>query len=618
MPTEYEFIKEPGARAEEAAKKLLHAPNTALDTETTGLDPHTDKVILLSLATRADGVFVVDTRDPKMLQIFADFLRSDKIKTTHNGIFDYQMILGSSAIKTEHMLCTMLAEQALTSGLQWSGYGLDDLAMKYLGIKMDKSIRKSFIGHTGEFTKEQLDYAANDTYYLLDIGKKQHDLLTEKGLRKTWKIECDAIPSFGDMEFYGQRVDADKWRENMKVNLGLAEEAKKKLDFYFEGVCDRNLFGELDTDYDSSAWLLRKLQELGVKVDGKLVENTNKKTQKKLSTLPLMKALAAYRSAMKGYGTYGESYIKAIHPVTGRVHFRFNQYGTETGRPACRGGLNCLNIPRELRYREAFGTEEGRLISTVDYSGAELRILADLSKDPLMVSGFKSGTDFHCYVAALLFGKDSVSKKDPLRTPAKTINFGLAYGMGPASLSEQINAAGYPITVDECRNIFNTYMVKFKEAISWLKAQQRHASTHFKMTNINGRTRHWIEPSREKFYNEFADDKLSEMQVRELADKKYRGAIAAIQREGANFKIQSVNADFSKVAMARCRKEFMRRGWDARTYNQVYDEIVYDFHESYAEEAHELQKKIMLEAANEMLTQVPMEVEGHLAPVWTK
>lgn len=428
----YEYIKPGmGSRAEELCKTLMEAPNVATDTETTGLDPHKDVVTLLSLSSRKHGTFVIDTRDVNNLKAFAPLFESESIvKTLHNASFDYQMIKGTAGAEIERAICTMLGEQTLTVGKQYSGYALDDVMRKYLGVEMDKSVRKSFIGHTGEFTDQQLNYAGDDTARLLDLAEKMQADAKSRGLLRTWVTESNAMQSFADMEFYGQKIDVDLWKRNMEQNLESAVKARKDLDVFFEPVCDRELDGSLIIDYDSPKELLFKFKELGIEVDGATIENTDKKTQKKLKELPVIAALARYRSAMKGYGTYGDQYLLAIHPVTGRIHFRFNQYGTGTGRPACKDGLNCLNIPRDTRYRDCFITDLDRLLGTADYSGAELRIMADRSKDPLMIKGYNSNVDFHCYVAALLFNRESVSKKDPIRTPTKTLNFGRVYHLG--------------------------------------------------------------------------------------------------------------------------------------------------------------------------------------------
>ena len=639
MARTYTYVTD-SAGAEKAKEHLLRQKVVGSDTETTGLDPHTDKVVLASFACK-EHTYVVDTRELDHLRIMAPVLENEDIhKIWHNGIFDYEMIKGSVGAESERNVCLMLGEQTLTVGKQFSGYGLADVTKKYLGIERDKSLQKSFIGHKGPFSSAQLDYSAEDAEYLLDIGAKMQAAAKKEGLLTTWKTENDALQAFGDIEFYGQKINTDAWKKIMSENEEAAATAKVILDRWFEPVCSKvwNLEpgheGEylLDMNYDSTPQVLQALQMMNIKVDGKTIANTDKKTQKKIKDLECIRALTAYRSAVKLTGTYGQSYVNGIHPYTRRIHFRFNQYGTGTGRPACRGGLNCLNIPRDKRYRNAFVTDPDRLLSTVDYSAAELRIMAELSRDELMINGFNSGVDFHCFVASMLFGVEVTKKNEhkEKRDPTKTLNFGIAYGMSPFSLYEKLRfELGVKITLEECEDLFDRYFKTFKTAMGWLKSQQKMASSQFVMRNMNGRTRHWFRPNTqgiaEKAKAELTKNgrvqmtaHMQDFELPELIKSKLRGQLSAIEREGANFQIQTVNQDFAKNAMARIRKEFKKLHYDSRMYNFVYDEIVMDSHKSCAVEAHELQKKIMIEEANKMLKLVPMQVEGHLESCWTK
>jgi DNA polymerase I len=630
MTVKYEYIRS-ASKAEEVCKKLMEARSVGVDTETTGTDSNTDKVTLMSLATKQHGAFVVDTREVNNLKAFEPLLDNENIiKIAHNGIFDYKMILGTAGIEMENIFCTMLGEQVLNSGRQFNGYGLDDITLKYLGKQRDKTIRESFIGHTGEFSEQQLGYAAEDALDLPLLAEAIAERAKADGVTRAWRIECAAIQAFGDMEHYGQLIDKDKWLANVEYNKNVAKEAKQRLDRMFEPVCnyiwddDGNKVVEMD--YDSPHMVLTKLKQMGVSVDGSLITSTNKKMQQKIKQHPVIQALESYRKATHGINQFGLKYVEAIHPSTGRVHFRFKQIGAETGRPASRGGLNCLNIPKDNRYRECFTTDPDRLISTVDFNAAELRILADLCGDPLMLKCFIENMDLHCFTSSMLFGVNVTKANEyaHLRTPGKEINLGLAYGMGVLVLCEKINAAGYKITLDETKELFQKYMDKFRVAMNYLKSQQRKASKDFMMANRNGRRRYWMQPNEAKIRDSVIGDNLSEKQISDLIFKKRRGQLAAIEREGANFPITSVNVDFTKMAMAECRKEFKRLGWGpntpkgARTYNSIYDEIIYDFHKDFAEEGHAIQKRIMIECANSMLSKVKMQVEGHLGPHWIK
>jgi DNA polymerase I-like protein with 3'-5' exonuclease and polymerase domains len=362
-------------------------------------------------------------------------------------------------------------------------------------------------------------------------------------------------------------------------------------------------------------------------VNGKLIKDTNKKTQKRIRMLPVMQALAKYRGFGKGISTYGYSYLESLHPKTGKLHPKLNSYGAESGRPTS-NKPNVLNIPRDVRYRNAFITDSGRMLATVDHSAAELRILAELSGDPVMTTGFNSGVDFHCYVATKIFKREVTKKNENahLRQPTKELNFGIAYGMRPNSLWEKLNGNGYSITLDETKAIFNDYNSEFKVAIDYLRRCGNAASRDLYLQTITGRMRFWRKPTqgsaiaslKKELGKEFNTIDQSTQEWREMVNDRLRGQQGNIEREGGNFPIQEMNATFSKVALYEIRKEYKRRKLDARMYNFIYDEIVVDTAKDCAEEAFEIQKRIMVETAHRYLKKVPMEVEGHLDTKWTK
>lgn len=629
----FEYVKSP-ARAEEIAKEFMSKPYMSLDTETTGLDSRTDKVTLLSIADSSKNTYVIDTRDVNSLKCFKDvFEKEDLKKVIFNNYFDYRMILGTAGIRVEGAYDLMIGEYCLTQGLQFAGRDLESVTKKYIGKERDKTLQTSFVGHKGDFTQDQLKYAAEDSADLIDIAAVMSKKIKDAGLSHIWKIESDCIPCFGDITHYGMTLNAESWKKILEDNERGAANAKKELDTFFSPVVDGLLFPEfgLDINYDSQPQLLAALQKLRIKVDGEIIQNTNKRTQKKIKDLPVIKVLEKYRSFQKGVGTYGRPYLDALHPITGRLHPSLNSYGAESGRPTAKKP-SVLNIPREARYRESFEAAPGKKLGTIDYSAAELRILAELSSDPVMIAGFKSGIDYHCYVASKLF-KCEVTKKNEnshLRQPTKAINFGIAYGMSPPTLFERLMGEGYKTTLEETEKMYNDYCEEFKVAIGYLRGNGAVARKELKLQSATGRLRHWREPNtksaiialKKEFKDEF-DPKTPE--GRKMIDWKIRGQWSAIEREGGNFAIQEMNATFSKRAMADMRREFIKRGWmdnvenpAARIYNFVYDEVVTEVDDSIAEEAFSIQKKCMIDAAHYYLKKVPMEVEGHLDTKWTK
>ncbi len=186
--------------------------------------------------------------------------------------------------------------------------------------------------------------------------------------------------------------------------------------------------------------------------------------------------------------------------------------------------------------------------------------------------------------------------------------------MSPFSLFELLNGTGYKISLEECKDLFNKYKKTFATTIKWLQNQQHTALRKLEMSNSNGRMRHWTKPNFPRILAQLEAEnakkkkgpKLSPGQIKEMARDKYKAAEGGIKREGANFMIQSINADMTKTAMARIRREFRKRNWDGRMYNSVYDEIVMDIHKNIADDGYALQQQIMLESANEMLRNVPM------------
>lgn len=617
----YQYITKQ-AEVDRLLPTLMSQPSWGLDTETTGLNPIDDKVILLQIGNEKVQ-YMFDTRVVN-LDPLKPFFESREIKKVgFNLKFDYKMIKSSLGIEVENLRCLYLGERLLWNGLVSSKtrgfFSLDQTMKRRLEIELDKSMQKSFIGHQGAFTEDQLLYAAKDVEYMLALARVMSAAATKDSLDNTWRLESEVIPAFGDMELSGTRLLQDQWKRVLAEHKERLLAAKSALDQYCSPFFQTNLFGEVEgIDYDSPKQVIHLLKQMGVKVTErdaqgneveKLIEKTDKATQKKLRGLKIIQLLEDYRKWQKRVTTYGENYIQAIHPKTGRIHFEVDQMGTETGRPANRGAVNMLNIPRDNRFRNAFIASEGHVIETDDFSGCELRILAELSLEPRFVEAFQKGEDVHCTVASDLYGV-TVTKKNEnakLRTPAKSLNFGLAYGMGPGKLCDTLNGDGFPITFDQARELFNKYVNTYKNAIGFLRGAGEQAEVQGFIANINGRRRYWNKPDPE-------DDKykLGER------DPDYKKAIAAIQREGGNFVIQSVNADITKLAMVEIRKYKKKHGIRTEFQNQIYDEIVTDTHADDSQEFHKIKQKIMVDAAANWLKTVPMGVDGHVGPAWHK
>lgn len=621
---------------------LMNKRAQNFDTETTGLDPMKERVILAQIGDE-ERQFLIDPRTCDLSYLKPFFTSQEIKKVGHNMLFDYCMMGSNYDILMEAVRCTFLAEMIITVGSQYGGRSLFAVVKKYLEIELDKRMQTSFIGHEGDFSKEQLAYAAMDVRDPIKVLQRQSQRIKSEGLGPTFVLECDALPAFGDMRLCGMKLDKVLWQNTLEENIKKKAQARENMDDMAEPYWGKNLFGEVDINYDSPPQVLQLLQMMGVKVKEydkaenkwveKLISNTNKQTQKKIMHLPFIKELGNYRKYAKLITTYGENFYPCINERTGRIHPELKQIGTETGRPSAgeentsddlftskdsvkKGkkeipNINPLNIPARPEYRHAFIGDPDYIIETDDYSGCEMRILAEISGDPKLTEIFLTDADAHCFVASELYGVEVTKDNEhgKLRKPAKALNFGIAYGMGPFKLFEDLNAEGFDISLEETKEKYNKYCNEiFPVAVKYLRDMGILASQQGYLINLNGRRRYWNLP----------DPNNLERFPRGRFDNLYKGILAKIQREGGNFLIQSVNADMTKLAMANIRRYAIDNGIRTKIYNSVYDEIVTETHKDDHERFWPEKQRIMREAAEVWLKKVPMVVDGDALPYWTK
>jgi len=447
------FINTLGEDYDNAIKFLSSAMILAVDTETTGVEPLSNNILLISIGN-ADNQYVFDVaRLEEHLQPLLNILSNKLItKILHNAKFDYKFIKRVLGVSTEPLFDTMIAEMLLLKGRKVQGFALDDVADKYLGIKMNKDIRKTFgdMLYGDTFTDDQIFYSGEDVTYLHRIREEQLKFIRKHGLEIVARIEMDVIPAIGDMELAGMFIDRTKWLKAEEDAKVLRTVAQKKLDAYFSPSYGLDMFGNCTLNYNSPKQLLPALKAIiGDKAKG--LASTNEAALKEIDH-PIIEALLDYRDKQKRISTYGSSFLDDVNPTTGRIHSEFSQLYTDTGRFSS-STPNLQNIPREKVYREAFtaGDDNYRII-TVDYSGMELRILADLSRDPIWIECFERGGDLHCEEGTRISGtvirrKGTNGPDDPgenphLRQPYKSLNFGVGLTihdqLKPAQLLETL------------------------------------------------------------------------------------------------------------------------------------------------------------------------------------
>ncbi|MEX0616597.1 MAG: DNA polymerase [Candidatus Woykebacteria bacterium] len=575
-------------------EELERSPTIGIDTEGTKFDPFTATLLLVQISTR-DKIFVIDATKVDLTPIKHVLEAERPLKIAQNAKFDYNLLKAQAGITLGSIFDTMLAERMLTMGASRE-ISLQTLAEKYLGQRMDKTVRETFIDQGGlnqkhNFTKEQLDYAAKDVLVLHTIFDKQFKKLKEDELIETAKLEFATTPVVAEMELRGSLIDQEKWRsyiaELQEKRDGLNKELQGELR-HLSPYSQVDLFGnEMDTiNLDSPLQLVATFKKLGVELP-----NTSEATLQK-SAHPLAKKLLEYRAYEKMITSFGESILEKIHPKTGRLHPDFIQLGADTGRFAC-NNPNLQQIPADSGFRSCFIATPGYKLITADYSQIELRIVAEVSEDPAFLKAFREDVDLHTLTASQMF-RTPIEKVDKdKRFQAKSINFGLMYGRGPASLSNQIG-----LSVEESKKLLDVYFAAYKKVKQWLDAAGRQAVRYGYVRTLGGRKRLFNLP--------------------DAADPDYQKLLGSVERQGKNTPIQGTSADITKYALVFINREFKARNLDAYLIHTVHDEIVAEAKAEIVDDVAALVEDQMIKAGEKLLKKVPVKVDVHISDCWEK
>jgi len=294
-----------------------------------------------------------------------------------------------------------------------------------------------------------------------------------------------------------------------------------------------------------------------------------------------------YRQAAKLKSTYTDALVKLIDPRSGRIHTSFNQTVTITGRLSS-SEPNLQNIPilseAGRMIRRAFVPEDGNLFVGADYSQVELRILAHLSKDPILIDAFRRGEDIHARTAREVFGGLAAITPE-MRQYAKTINFGIVYGQTAFGLAQQLN-----ISQGEARRFIDNYFARYSQLKRYMDSEIENARDSRTVRTIFGRS-----------------IPLEGIDEGPQAQRRHQ------ERVAVNAPIQGSSADITKLAMIAVDAEIKRSGSRAKMILQVHDELLF---EVPAEEAEELRVMVKEKMENVAHLDVPLVVDAHVGANW--
>lgn len=581
----YQLIEEQSEVAA-AVKELLERKILAVDVEGTSLDPHNAKLVLLQVGTPQKAyLFAVQRLNLEPLRPLLEDPK--KLKIVQNGKFDYEMVKVNLGIEISNIFDTMLAERLLTAGLKREN-SLEALAKNYLEVKLEKEVRDTF-GRIGRLSEKQLQYSALDVLVLFPIFKRQYARLREEKLLKIAQLEFNVLPVVAEMEIKGSYIDERKWRAHIaqlreKRDMVAAQIQEELRPLYQNNQVD--LFGQpVDViNLNSPVQILEAFRKLGVELPSTgvaVLKRTNHRLAKKL---------LEYRGYEKLISAFGDSVLEKINPKTGRIHPDFMQIGADTGRFSC-SKPNLQQIPKDSDFRQCFTAPEGYKLVVADYSQAELRILAEYSEDPAFMKSYREDKDLHTLTASQMYGvpMEKVDKK--MRFNAKSINFGLMYGRGAASLATQLG-----VSVDEAKKLLNKYFRTYSKVQRWLDRVAKDAVSKGYSTTLGGRKR---------WYN-----------LPEKSDPFYDRLIANIERQAKNTPIQGTSADMTKYALAYVYQRIKKEGLEAYPIHTVHDEIVLEAREDQAEEVCQVLKEEMERAAKVLLKKVPVKADAVVSDFW--
>jgi len=602
-----------------------------VDTETGGKDPHTKKIFSLQLGDTFNQ-YVIDVRFIDIL-LFKELLENKNL-ILHNAKFDYKFFKKANII-IEHVYDTMLAECVIYCGYEKFGYALNNLCKRYLDINLDKTTRQEFFKLEGQpFTAKQIEYAALDVAYLSLIKNKQEELIKEYDLTYCVNLENEAFKALADIEYNGMYLDASQWEYNTSKTQKELDDTQILLDniiitdsilssIYKPKVIQTNLFDfkerELKINYSSPKQMETIFKHLGYNLES----TGDRELQKIASKHPFFASLINFRELSKVISTYGEGFLKYINKTTGKVHTSFWSV-LATGRVSSGSKFdnapNLQNIPADNKFRNCFKVKKGFKWVSIDYSGQELRLMADASGEEGFIDVLNRGEDLHCYAGSMMFKKTITKADKDLRNKAKTINFGKPYGMGPPKLADTLS-----ISLEEANNLFEEYGKAFPVLNNWLKKQSQLAKKNmYSVTFSPCKRRRW--------YPEMQEAK----NLRKNIDKYEKGSLEAkalwkqiltiegqVERNGGNSPIQGSGADITKEALIEIRNLIKKYNSNytldvAYLICTVHDAIDVEVKEDLADQFSKDMAKIMIDCGNKYVTKVRMEVDITITDCWSK
>jgi len=582
----------------EIAQLLSHIRNEkhfCFDTETTGLD-HTDlQLVGIAFSTRPGQgsylPFPVDQQEAQSLaaKLKVVFEDPDIEISGQNLKFDIGVLQQYGIRVKGRLFDTMLAHYLLEPDMRHNMDWLAKTFLNYTPVSIEALIGPK---GKGQLTMREVPvekvaaYACEDADITLQLRNVFEMKLKEAGLTDLfYSVETPLIRVLSDMEHTGVSVDV------------------KALETY-SGVLDEKILAIENQIYQMAGvrFNIGSPKQLGeiLFMRLKISDNARKTKTNQFSTSeetltklahkhPIINQILEYRSLTKLKSTYTDALPKLINPKTGRIHTSYNQAVAATGRLSS-NNPNLQNIPirtEEGRYiRQAFtpGSKDFTIMAA-DYSQIELRIIASLSQEEAMMKDFRNNLDIHTATAAKIYETQAHMVTHEMRRNAKTVNFGIIYGISAFGLAERLN-----IPKQEAARIINQYFDKYPGIKNYMETTIAFARQNGYVSTLLGRRRY------------IADINSANAMLRGYAE-----------RNAINAPVQGTAADMIKLAMIAIHKAMERSRLRSKMIMQVHDELVFEVHQGEVETMKTLVEENM---KNVMPLKVPVVVEINTGRNW--
>lgn len=578
---------------------LKRAGRFALDLETTSLDPMRAEVVGLALAwTEGEAVYVpvahTGLEAPNQLErsdvlnAVGPLLADPALKKVGQNIKYDWVVLANAGVELKGVAFdTMVASYVLNPSRRQ--HNLAGLALEHFNYTM--TTYEDVAGKGAKqvsFDQVPIEaataYACEDADYTLRLADELSAEVESAAMAPLlYELEMPLIEVLVAMERWGVKIDAAVLRD-----------LSKELEGQIEALATRiyTLAGE-EFNIKSPVQLRAILFErLGLPVL-KRTKTGPSTDHEVLEQLALQHDLPAevvnYRALSKLKSTYVDALPALIHPATGRIHTSFNQTVTATGRLSS-SDPNLQNIPVRSevgrRIRQAFVAEEGRRLLSCDYNQIELRILAHLSKDTVLLEAFAAGEDIHNLTASEVFGVGPADVTPDQRRVAKVVNFGIIYGLSPFGLARDLK-----VSREEAREYIDGYFARYALVKDYIEATKAEAHERGYVTTVLGRRRYLPELAS-------ADRVTKEM----------------AERMAVNTPIQGSAADLIKRAMVEIYGEIVERGLEAKMILQVHDELLFEVPD---DEADEVENLVVDKMVGVVELDVPITVDAKWGKSWS-